>query len=158
MEPNNNLVSFSQGSMINPDQEVSNSWVIDMKIHSPTHYVSEAISSPTTAKKRRGRHHTPIVDDEVRRSARLRNKVPRDHIQLDSEPRRRRGATKKSVSFSTVTDLKKAIVGSSLDEGPIEFEVAPIQAPTLVDLGVSFCGVPPSKLNLATLLHEEEDQ
>jgi hypothetical protein len=157
MELNNNLVSFSQGPMINPDQEVSNSWVIDMEIDFPTHSVSEAISSPTTAKKRRGRHHTPIVDDEVRRSARLRNEVHRDHIQLDGEPRRK-GATKKSVSFSSVTDLKKVIVGSSLDEGPIEFEVAPIQAPTLVDLGISFCGVPPSELNLATLLHEGEDQ
>jgi hypothetical protein len=158
MELNNNLVSFNQGPMINPDQEVSNSWVIDMEIDSPTHSVSEAISCPTTAKKRRGRHHTPIVDDEVRRSARLRNEAHHDHIQLDGEPRRRKGATKKFVSFSSVTNLKKAIVGSSLDEGPIEFEVAPIQAPTLVDLGISFCGVPTSELNLATLLHEGEDQ
>jgi hypothetical protein len=125
--------------------------------HSPTHSVSEAISSPTTAKKRRGRHRTPIVDAEVRRSARLRSKVLHDHIQLDGEPRTRKGKTKKYVSFSTVTDLKKAIVGSSLYEGIIEFEVAPIQAPTLVDLGISFCGVPPLELNLATLLHEGED-
>jgi hypothetical protein len=158
MEPNNNLVSPSQGSMINPDQEVSNRWVIDMEIDSPTHSVSEAISSPTTAKKQRGRHHTPIVDDEVRRSARLRSEILHNNIQLDGEPRRRKGATKKSVSFSTVTDLKKAIIDSSLDDGLIEFEVAPIQAPTLVDLGISFCGVPPSELNLATLLHEGEDQ
>jgi hypothetical protein len=144
--------------MINPDQEVSNRWVIDMEIDSPTHSVSEAISSPTTAKKQRGRHHTPIVDDEVRRSARLRSEILHNNIQLDGEPRRRKGATKKSVSFSTVTDLKKAIIDSSLDDGLIEFEVAPIQAPTLVDLGISFCGVPPSELNLATLLHEGEDQ
>jgi hypothetical protein len=158
MELNNNLVPFSQGPMIKPDQEASNSWVVDMELDSPTHFVSEVISSPTTAKKRRGRHHTPIVDDEVRRSARLRNETHHDHIQLDGEPRRRKGATNKSVSFSSVTDLKKAIVSSSLDEGLIEFEVAPIQAPTLVDLGISFCGVPPSELNLATLLHEGEDQ
>jgi hypothetical protein len=129
-----------------------------MEIDSPTHSVSEAISSPAIAKKRRGRHHTPIVDDVVHRSARLRKEVPHDHMQLDSVPRRRKGATKKSVSFSIVTDLKKAIVSSSLDEGLIEFEVAPIQAPTLVGLGVSFCGVPPSELSLATLLHEEENQ
>jgi hypothetical protein len=98
------------------------------------------------------------VDDEVRRSARLRNVAPQDHIQLDGEPRRRKGATKKSVSFSSVTDLKKAIVSSSLDDALTEFEVAPIQASTLADLGTSFCGVPPSELSLATLLHEEEDQ
>jgi hypothetical protein len=144
--------------MINLDQDVSNSWVIEMEIDSPTHSVSKAITNPTTTKKQRGMHHTPIVDDEVRRSARLRNEAHHDHIRLDGEPRRRKGATKKSVSFSSVTDLKKAIVGSSLDESLIEFEVAPIQDPTLVDLGISFCGVPPSELNLATLLHEGEDQ
>jgi hypothetical protein len=132
--------------------------VIDIEIDSPTHSVLEAISSPTTARKRRGRHRTPIVDDEVRRSARLRSEVLHDHIQLDGKPIRRKGKTKKSVSFSTITNLKKAIIGSSLDEGIIEFEVAPIQAPTLVDLGISFCGVAPSELNLRTLLHEGEDQ
>jgi hypothetical protein len=97
------------------------------------------------------------VDDEVRRSARLRNETLHDHIQLDGETRRRKGATKKYVS-SSVTDLKKAIVSSSLDEDLTEFEVAPIQASTLADLGTSFCGVPPSELSLATLLHEVEDQ
>jgi hypothetical protein len=144
--------------MINTDQKASNSWVVDIELDSPTHFVSKVIFSSTTAKKRRGRHHTPIVDDEVHRSAKLRNETHHDHIQLDGEPRRRKGATKKSMSFSLVTDLKKAIVGSSLDEGLIEFEVAPIQASTLVDLGICSCGVPPSELNLATLLHEGEDQ
>jgi hypothetical protein len=157
MAHNNNLVPFSHGPMINPDQEASITWVVDMELDSPTHFVSEVISIPTTSKKWRGRHHTPIVDDEVRRSARRRNETHHDHIQLDAEPRRRKGATKKSVS-SSVIDRKKAIVRSSLDEGLIEFEVAPIQAPTLIDLGISFCGVPPSELNLATLLHEGEDQ
>jgi hypothetical protein len=128
-----------------------------MELDSPTRFVSEVNSNPAAAKKRRGRHHTPIVDDEVRRSARLRNETLHDHIQLDGETRRRKGATKKYVS-SSVTDLKKAIVSSSLDEDLTEFEVAPIQASTLADLGTSFCGVPPSELSLATLLHEVEDQ
>jgi hypothetical protein len=154
-EHNNNPVPLSQ---INPDQEASDGCVVDLELDSPTRFVFEIISSPSTAKKRRGRHHTPIVDDEVRRSARLGNEALQDHIQLDGEPRRRKGATKKSVSFSSVTDLKKAIVSSSLDEDLTEFEVAPIQASTLADLGTSFCGVPPSELSLATLLHEEEDQ
>jgi hypothetical protein len=150
-----NLVPISQ---INSDQEASDGCVVDMDLDSPTSLASETISSPPTAKKWRGRPHTPIVDDEVRRSARLINVAPQDHIQLDGEPRRRKGATKKSVSFSSVTDLKKAIVSSSLDDALTEFEVAPIQASTLADLGTSFCGVPPSELSLATLLHEEEDQ
>jgi hypothetical protein len=88
MELNNNLVPFSQGPMINPDQEASNSWVVDMELDSPTHFVSEVISSPTIAKKRRGRHRTPILDDEVRRSAILRNETHHGHVQLDGEPRR----------------------------------------------------------------------
>jgi hypothetical protein len=62
------------------------------------------------------------------------------------------------VSFSFVVDLKKAIVSSSLDDALTKFEVAPIQASTLADLGTSLCGVPPAKLSLATLLHEEEEQ
>jgi hypothetical protein len=155
LEHNNNPVPLSQ---INPDQEASNSYVVDMELDSPTRFVSKVTSTPAAAKKRRGRHHTPIVDDEVCRSARLRNETLHDHIQLDGEPRRRKGATKKSVSFSSVTDLKKAIVTSSLDEDITEFEVAPIQASTLADLGTSFYGVPPSELSLATLLHEVEDQ
>jgi hypothetical protein len=35
MEHNNNLVPFSQGPMTNPDQEASNSWVVDMELDSP---------------------------------------------------------------------------------------------------------------------------
>jgi hypothetical protein len=150
-----NLVTISQ---INSDQEASDGCAVDMDLDSPTRLVSEAISSSPTAKKWRGRLHTPIVDDEVRRSARLRNVAPQDHIQLDGEPRRRKGAAKKSVSFSSVTDLQKSIVKSSLDDALTEFEVAHIQASTLADLGTSFCGVPPLELSLATLLHEEEDQ
>jgi hypothetical protein len=98
------------------------------------------------------------VDDEVHRSARLRNVANQDHIQLDGEPRRRKGATKKSVSFSSVANLKKAIVSSGLDDALTEFEVSPIQASTLANLGTSFCGVPPAELSPATLLHEEENQ
>jgi hypothetical protein len=66
-------------SQINFDQEASDDCVVDMDLDSPTRFASETISSPT-AKKRRGRLHTPIVDDEVRRSARLRNVATQDHI------------------------------------------------------------------------------
>jgi hypothetical protein len=59
------------------------------------------------------------------------------------------------VTFSSVDELKKAIVRSSLKESLAEFEVAPIPIPTLVDLGHSFCGVPPAELNIGTVLSEE---
>jgi hypothetical protein len=154
-ERSNNLEPTSQ---INLDQEASDGCVVDMDLDSPTRLASEIISSPPTAKKRRGRPRTPIVDDEVRRSARLRNVDAQEHIQLDGEPRRRKGATKKSVSFSSVADLKKAIVSCSLDDDLAEFEVAPIQASTLAELGSSFCGIPPAELSPATLLHEDEEQ
>jgi hypothetical protein len=143
---------------MNLNQEASDGCVVDTELDYPTRFVSETISSPPTAKKRRGRLHSPIVDDEVCRSARFRNVATQDHIQLDGEPRRRKGATKKSVSFSSVADLKKAIVSCSLDDSLTEFEVAPIQASTLTELGTSFCGIPPAELSPATLLHEEEDQ
>jgi hypothetical protein len=154
-ERSNNLEPTSQ---IIPDQEASDGCVVDMDLDSPTRLASEIISSPPAAKKRRGRPRTPIVDDEVCRSARLRNVDAQEHIQLDGEPRRRKGATKKSVSFSSVADLKKAIVSRSLDDDLAEFEVAPIQASTLAELGSSFCGIPPAEVSPATLLHEDEEQ
>jgi hypothetical protein len=126
--------------------------VIDMELENPSQIVQEVLSTPSCVKKRRGHGQTPIVDYEVRRSARLRRDVPQDHIHLDNDPRRRKGASKKYVSFSSVADLKKAIVRSSLEDSLAEFEVAPVPASTLVDLGTSFCGAPPSELSLATLL------
>jgi hypothetical protein len=155
LERSNNLESTNQ---MNPDQAASDGRVVDMDLDSPTCPHSEVISSPPAAKRRRGRPRTPIVDDEVRRSARLRNVNAQEHIQLDEEPRRRKGATKKSVSFSSVADLKNAIVSCALDDALVEFEVAPLQASTLAELGSSFCGIPPAEVSPATLLPEDEEQ
>jgi hypothetical protein len=79
-----------------------------------------------------------------------------EHIQLNNEPRRKKGASKKSVSISSIADLKKAIVSRSLEETLDEDEVAPIPAPLLIELGHSFCGIPPMDLSLATLTAEDE--
>jgi hypothetical protein len=152
------LVPINQELAGNQAQSGSDRRVVDMEIDSPTHSVSDASSSPITVKRRRGRVQTPVVDDEVRRSARLRRETSQNHIQLDNEPRRKKGASKKSMTFSSVDDLKKAIISSSLEESLAEFEVAPIPTPTLVELGHSFCGVPPTELSIATILHEEGDQ
>jgi hypothetical protein len=62
------------------------------------------------------------------------------------------------VSFSSVADLKKAIVSCSLDDALVEFEVAPIHASTLAELGSSFYGIPPVEVSSATLLLEDEEQ
>jgi hypothetical protein len=74
-----------------------------------------------------------------------------EHIQLNSEPRRKKGASKKSVSISFFAALKKAIVSRILEHNIDEDEVAPIPVPILMELGQSFCGIPPVELNLATL-------
>jgi hypothetical protein len=113
--------------------------------------------SPAHSRRRRGRPQTPIVDDEVRRSTCLKTGIEQEHIQLNSEPRRKKGAAKKSVSISSVAVLKKAIVSRSLEDNIDEDEVAPIPAPILVELGQSFCGIPPMELNLATLSSEDEE-
>jgi hypothetical protein len=113
--------------------------------------------SPAHSRRRRGRPQTPIVDDEVRRSTCLKTGIEQEHIQLNSEPRRKKGAAKKSVSISSVAVLKKAIVSRSLEDNIDEDEVAPIPAPILVELGQSFCGIPPVELNLATLSSEDEE-
>jgi hypothetical protein len=82
--PNQNVREYINSlepvSQIHPDQEASDGCVMDMDLDPPSRSASEVISSPPTAKKRRGRLHTPIVDDEVRRSARLRNAVTQGHI------------------------------------------------------------------------------
>jgi hypothetical protein len=132
--------------------------VVDKEVDSPLALLLKFLPALSLLEKRRGRGQTPIVDDEVRRSARLRKEAPQKHIQLENEPRRKKGASKKSVTFSSVIDMKKAMVSCNLKESLAEFEVAPIQTPTLVDLGTSFCGVPPSQLNLTTMPHDEQDQ
>jgi hypothetical protein len=90
--------------------------------------------SPAHSRRRRGRAQTPIVDDKVRRSTRLKTGFVQEHIQLNSEPRRKKGASKKSVSISSVAALKKAIVSRSLEDNLVEDEVAPIPTPILMSL------------------------
>lgn len=56
----------------------------------------------------------------------------------------------KPTRLSTIEDLK------GLEDELDAVDVEPIQAVTLQDLGISFCGVPPMELSLATLQPEEE--
>lgn len=116
------------------------------------------ISSPCSGqRKRKARAKTPIVDDEVKRSLRFKKKEAIKHIQLDREPRRRKGEATKTVYYSSVEDLKSAIISRSLDEDLEEAEeIEPIQAVTLVELGTSFCGIPSVELTIATLNQDEE--
>jgi hypothetical protein len=115
-------------------------------------------SSPVVRKKRKARAKTPMVDDEVKRCSRFRKNVTEKHFMLDKEPRRKNGEARKSVSFSIVEDLKKAIVSRSLDSEMKDAEfVEPIQAVTLISLGTSFCGVPPEELTLAMLNPSNEE-
>lgn len=117
-------------------------------------------------KRRAPKASTPIVDDEVRRSARLRRNVHTVMVQLDSQPRRKKGEAKKIVRFSTVEDLKKSIISGQIgqpmeinEEEPIEeepIEVEPVEPSLLVSLGTDFCGVPLGEL-IVVALNEEED-
>lgn len=120
--------------------------------------LSPPATTPVSArKKRKARAKTPVVDDEMRRSSRFRKNVQQTFYQLDREPRRKPGAEKKTVYFSTVEDLKSAIICKSL-EADLEVEdVEPIQADTLLLLGTSFCGIPPEELADADLQHTPEE-
>lgn len=132
------------------------------------HQEAVMISTPNTVKKRRlTKAKTPIVDDEVRRSNRHIAGVVVDHIQLDNEPRRRKGEKMKTVLFSTVEDLKKAIVLGNLNElmeeveaqnedGEEEAQVQadPIPIHMLMDVGTDLCGVPPEEITPAALLDD----
>jgi hypothetical protein len=137
------LVLYSQVSASNQPissvydqmQESSNNMVVDMELDGPSPL--EVVSTPNCVKKRKGHGQTPIVDDEVHRSARLRKDVLQDHIQLDNEPRRKKDAPRKSVSFSSVADLKKAIISNTLEDGLAEFEVGLVH-PLLLTLALRF--------------------
>jgi hypothetical protein len=112
--------------------------------------------SPVSKKKRKSRPKTPIVDDEVRRSSRLRKESLQLHVQLDNEPRRKPGEARKSVSFSTVEDLKTAIICRSLDNDLEVENVDAIESNVLQQLGISFCGIPPVEFD-AEASHAPEE-
>jgi hypothetical protein len=80
------------------------------------------------------------------------------HFQLNSEPRRHKRAARKSVSISTLPELKNIIINETLDKELEAIDIDPIPADALMDLGLSFCGVPPLELSLATIQPEENDQ
>jgi hypothetical protein len=145
--PSESLGDLVQDMDILPQQTTDYSTATPLVPDTPT---------PAPSRRRRGRAQTPIVDDEVRRSTRLKTGMVQEHIQLNNEPRRKKGASKKSISISSVADLKKAIVSRSLEETLDVDEVAPIPAPLLIELGHSFCGIPPMEMSLATLTPEDE--
>jgi hypothetical protein len=94
----------------------------------------------------------------VRRSARNRKNANAIHIQLENEPRKRRGAARKTVRYSEVEELKAAIITRKIEHHNAEdWEIEDINAPLLVELGTGFCGVPPMELNTSTLQDSSED-
>lgn len=113
------------------------------------------VGGATLARKRKGIGKTPVVDDEVRRCSRFKKGASHVHIRLDKEPRKN-GEAKKTVSFSSMEDLRAAIVTRNLEDDMEAIEVEPIQPVLLLELGSSFCGVPPKEMNLATLQEDEE--
>jgi hypothetical protein len=80
------------------------------------------------------------------------------HFQLNSEPRRHKRAARKSVSISTLPELKNIIINETLDKELEAIDIDPIPVDALMDLGLSFYGVPPLELSLATIQPEENDQ
>lgn len=127
-----------------------------MDTHEEDYVAIGGLTPSSRRKKRKAKAKTPIVD-EVRRCSRFRTDEVKLHIQLDKEPRRKKGEAKKYVSFSIVEDLKSAIINRSLDSDLEAEEIEPIQAYTLVDLGINFCGIPPEELTAATLNPASED-
>jgi anti-sigma28 factor (negative regulator of flagellin synthesis) len=83
------------------------------------------LSSPTCTpsqqhQKRKTKARTPIVEDEVRRSARLRRNEGAIHIQLENEPKKKRGDARKTVSYSKVEELKVDIITGKLEQHKAE--------------------------------------
>jgi anti-sigma28 factor (negative regulator of flagellin synthesis) len=107
--------------------------------------------------KSKTKARTPIVEDEVR-SARLRRNADAIHIQLENEPRKKRGDARKTVNYSKVEELKADIITGKLEQHEAEdCEIEDINATLLVELGTGFCGVPPLELKASTLQDSSED-
>jgi anti-sigma28 factor (negative regulator of flagellin synthesis) len=117
------------------------------------------ISTPSPQHhKRKTKARMPIVDDKVRRSAKLRRNVDAIHIQLENEPRKKRGAARKTVRYSEVEELKAAIITRKIEHHDAEdCGIEDINATLLVELGTGFCGVPPMELNTSTQQDSSED-
>jgi hypothetical protein len=81
----------------------------------PSDNISSSPVAPSS-KKRRTRMKTPIVDDEVRRCSRFKKEAHQELVQLDNEAKRKKRAERKSVSFTSVKNLKTAIVWRSLED------------------------------------------
>jgi anti-sigma28 factor (negative regulator of flagellin synthesis) len=130
----------------------NNSWDLPLDSTPP-------MSTPSPQHHRRkARVKTPVVEDEVRRNAKLRRDSDAIHIQLENEPRRRKGAARKTVRYSKVEELKSAIITRKIEHHDAEdWEIEDITAPLLVELGTGFCGVPPMELNISTLQDSSED-
>lgn len=115
------------------------------------------MATPTKGnRKRKAKAKTPVVDDEVRRSARLKGIHKDKLIQLENEPGRKKGDKKKSVSFTSVSDEKRAMLTDNLQIDDT-VEVEPIEANTLVDFGSELCGVLPGELSKDDLLQERSE-
>jgi hypothetical protein len=85
--------------------------------------------------KRKTRARTPVVEEEVR-SARLRRNVDAVHIQLENEPRKRRGAARKTVRYSEVEELKASIITRKIEHHDVEdWEIEDINAPPPCGVG-----------------------
>jgi anti-sigma28 factor (negative regulator of flagellin synthesis) len=117
------------------------------------------ISTPSSHHhKRKTKARTPVVEHKVRRSARIRRNADAVHIQLENEPRKRRGTARKTVRYSEVEELKAAIINRKIEHHDAEdCEIEDINATLLVELGTGFCGVPPMELNTSTLQDACED-
>jgi anti-sigma28 factor (negative regulator of flagellin synthesis) len=98
-------------------------------------------SSPTCTPsqqhhKRKTKARTPIVEDEVRRSARLRRNADAIHIQLENKPWKKRGDARKTVNYSKVEELKADIITGKFEQHEAEDrEIEDINATLLVAPG-----------------------
>jgi hypothetical protein len=88
----------------------------------------------------------------------LRRNSDAIHIQLENEPRRRKGAARKTVIYSEVEELKSAIITRKIEHHDTkDWEIEDIAAPLLMELVTGFCGVPPMEMNVSTLQDSSED-
>jgi hypothetical protein len=113
------------------------------------HFVVPLQAIPPAPKKRTSRKRpTPVVDDEVKRSARLNRHEGYEHMELDEKNKPR-----KLFKEDTIKLQKK--LHQTLETSVSENAMVPIQV--MQDLAVQFCDVAPEEIADELLLRERSE-
>ena len=143
-------LSFSEVTTVMDEGLIKDIQLLDGYIQQVMQYVIPIQAIPPSApKKRKSRKRpTPIVDDEVKRSARISKNPAYQHMELDAKSKPRKQFKEDTVKMQE--QLDQAIIDA------IEADkMLPLQI--LQDVAINFCQVPPEEITEEQLLQNKSN-